>query len=209
MPGFAHAASPSPLAGATLSSISYSLQIKANHCPAGVTGPADPACDHTTLESEFESLKNPAIRRIAGHGKFPSGLRITGKGATDCTYESASQPFDPSSGLLLGSALRIARTQLARTDVFVATNRRGARWAWPEPLDPAKPCENGDAVLPQPNGAALPKLVISPRVSPSTLKQRRFGTTIEASGVRFDVTKPDGSHVLGEAKWKLELTYRR
>jgi hypothetical protein len=198
-----------PLAGARLESAVGTLETHIARCP-GPTDPTDTTdktCGKLDVRTGFASARKPAATTIAGLPKFPTGLRIAGTGQSRCTSES------PSSGLVQGvtgaidleSALHVANSGVAATDLFVATGRRGARWAWAEPFSPTAPCNyffgSGSAANPQP--------ATSSWVGASTLRKKRFGVTLEQSAGKFESVDPDGTYVYGESTWKLVLRYTR
>ena len=201
------AAAANPLAGATLSTVDYTLTIKTSRCPAGATDPTSPACGHLNLESTFKAGPRATVTRVVGQSRFKSGLKVTGSGRSTCSSESpSSDPQPPPEGsLILGTALHITNKQVPSTRILVSTSRRGARWAWPEPEKPAPPCDyffgNGTVSYPQ--------LPVTPYFPPSTLRKRRFDVTLESPGSDFKTTEPDGTVVYGKASWKLVLGYRR
>jgi hypothetical protein len=215
LPASAAARRPDPLAGAKLESVAYTLAINTSRCP----GPSDPTattCGHLNLKSTFESGPSPAVRRIIGRGKFPAGLRVSGTGQSQCTSESPSN--DPAqladSGVdYVGPAVRIANSSLQSTDLLLGTGRRRARFAWPEPVTAASPCKyfggTPTAAIPHRKAGALPRSVVSPWLAQATLTKRRFSTTIEVADLKFQHIEPDGTHVYGDASWKLVLRYNR
>src|SRR5258705_8826886 len=131
MPAAAAAKHAVPLAGAKLQSVSYRPAINTSRCP----GPSDPAartCGHLNLKSTFQSGAAPDARRIAGKGRFPAGLRISGTGQSQCSSESPwNDPIALPDGQVeyLGSAVRGANSTLQSTDLLVSSGRAGARLA--------------------------------------------------------------------------------
>jgi hypothetical protein len=208
MPASAAAKHAAPLSGAKLDSVAYTLAINTSRCP----GPSDPTartCGHLNLSSTFQSGPAPAARRIGGQGKFPRGLRISGSGRSQCSSESPwNDPIElPDGGIeYLGSAVRVASSSLQSTDLLVSSRRRGARFAWPEPVAPTAPCRYFGGMPTAAFPGALPR---SPLLRRGTLQKRRFTTTIEAAGIKFQNVEPDGTYVYGDASWRLVLRYRR
>jgi hypothetical protein len=214
VPASAAARRADPLAGARLESIAYTLTIDTSRCP-GPSNPTAPTCGHLNLKSTFQSGPSPAVRRIAGHGKFPAGLRVSGSGQSECSSESpVSDPTQSADGNVayVGSAVRIAKSSLQSTDLLLGSGRRGARFAWPEPVTAAAPCKyfggTATAAVPHRPGA-LPRSVVSPWLAPATLTTRRFSTTIDVADLKFQHIEADGTHVYGDASWKLVLRYKR
>jgi hypothetical protein len=204
-----------PLAGATLDSITSTLTIKTSRCPSGVDQ-ADKSCGHADLASTYTSARKPATRSIPGAGKFPAGIRAAGTGQSRCTSESPSAgpvtAADGSSSMDLGSAVHVSNASVNSIDLLVATGKRGARWAWTEPLAPSAPCTyfygTGTGAVAVPADVALPSFVISDWLPASTLRRRSFGLTFGASR-QFQTTESDGTVVYGDASWRLTLRYRR
>ncbi|MEA2423626.1 MAG: hypothetical protein QOH13_36 [Thermoleophilaceae bacterium] len=200
------ASAASPLAGATLTSVVGTLDIHTARCP----GPSDPAaktCGKLDTQTTFTSATKAPSKTIAGVPKFATGLRIAGSGQSRCTSES------PSAGLVQGdtgaidleSALHVVNAGIASTDLFVATSRRGVRWAWGEPLTPTAPCNYffGSGT------GANPALATSPWIGASLLRHKRFNVTLEGTDNPFEKVDPDGTYVYGQSTWKLVLQYRR
>lgn len=201
-----------PLAGATLDSITSTLTIKTSRCPAGVDQ-SDKSCGHADLASKVTSARKPATQAIAGAGKFPAGISAAGTGLSRCTSESPSPgPATAADGssMDLGSAIHVTSADLDSIDLLIATGKRGARWAWTEPLAPSAPCTYfyGSGTVAVPADVALPSFVISSWLPGSTLRRRSFGLTFGASR-QFQTTEPDGTVVYGDANWKLTLRYKR
>jgi hypothetical protein len=200
-----------PLAGATLDSITSTLTIKTSRCPAGIDQ-SDPRCGHVELASRFTSAPKPVKRSILGVGKFSAGVRATGTGQSRCTSESPSSDLvtNPDGSYDLGSAIHVRGSSFDSTDLLVATGKRGARWAWTEPLAPSPACEYfyGGGTVSVPAGVAVPSFVTSEWLPPATLRRRRFGLTFGDSR-QFQTTESDGTVVFGDATWKLILRYKR
>jgi hypothetical protein len=201
-----------PLAGATLDSVTSTLTVKTSRCPAGVD-PSDRSCGHAELASKFTSAPQPATRSIAGAGKFPAGIRATGTGQSRCTSESpSSDPVASPDGASydLGSAVHVRGSSFDSTDLLVATGRRGARWAWTEPLGPSPKCDYfyGSGTVAVPADGAVPSFVTSEWLPGSTLRRRSFGMTFGGSR-QFQTAESDGTVVYGDATWKLILRYKR
>ena len=201
-----------PLAGATLDSVTSTLTVKTSRCPAGVD-PSDRSCGHAELASKFTSAPQPATRSIAGAGKFPAGIRATGTGQSRCTSESpSSDPVASPDGASydLGSAVHVRGSSFDSTDLLVATGRRGARWAWTQPLGPSPKCDYfyGSGTVAVPADGAVPSFVTSEWLPGSTLRRRSFGMTFGGSR-QFQTAESDGTVVYGDATWKLILRYKR
>jgi hypothetical protein len=201
-----------PLAGATLDSITSTLTIKTARCPAGVDQ-SDRSCGHAELSSKFVSGPKLARRSITGAGKFPAGIRSAGTGQSRCTSESpSSDPVTSPDGASydLGSAVHVRGSSFTSTDLLVATGKRGARWAWTQPLSPSPTCDYfyGRGTVAVPADVAVPSFVTSEWLPTSTLRRRSFGLTFGGSR-QFQTAESDGTVVFGDATWKLILRYKR
>ncbi len=207
LPASGAAAAANPLAGATLQSVNYTLTIKTSRCPATATNPAAPECARLNLESSFKAGPRPQTTRAAGTKKFPSALRAKGTGRSQCTSESPSSGPQPGDGgiFLGGSALQVSNKQIPSTKILFVANRRGARWAWPQPTDPEPACKYffGRGSI------SYPELPTTQYFPPSELRKKSFEVTLETTGNDFKTIEPDGTVVFGKATWKLVLGYRR
>ena len=212
MPAAASAKSTNPLAGAKLQSVTAKLTIKTSRCPTGVDQAAN-ACGHADLASSFTSGPAPSTSAIASKGKkFPSGIRLTGAGQSRCTSQSATaEPVTEPGGMYdVGSAIHVANSSLDSTNLLVATGKRGARWAWTEPIAPSAPCNYfyGAGAVAVPSAVPEPSFVVSEWLPVSTLRRKTFGMTFGASR-QFQTSASDGTVVYGDADWTLTLRYKR
>ena len=194
----ANAATSDPLANLKLDSATYTLTIKTSRCPTA-GDPNASTCGHLDVDSAFTTQHSPKVSKTKGTSGFADGIRIFGSGNSLCSSES------PSTDPMLGSAVAADNTQIRSTRVFVSSDRRGARWAWPGPSTLSPPCTYayGDGTL------KYPEMATTQFFPASALKKRRVDVIIEATGNKFTANEPDGTVVYGEASWKLTLSYKR
>jgi hypothetical protein len=158
----------------------------------------------------FDSGRHPHIRRTRGLRGFALGVRASGRGRGQCAAESPAVTVTAPDGSmqLLGGAQRLDPLSFAATRIFIGVGRRGARWAWREPVAPAYRCVYfGDpgAPLALPRSVAIPASGWIPR---RVLRRRHF--VVKISGSRaWTRQAADGTSVKSLARWSLRLRYSR
>jgi hypothetical protein len=182
-----------------------------SRCPAG-TQPGSPDCAKLALTERFASGMSPRTLPAAGRGGFPAGLRIAGHGSGICESESPTTVVtgpDGSVQLLSGSAL-VNPGSFGATRIVSASNRRGTRFAWLEPLVPGIACSYFDEgrALALPAGAELPGGLVSPVLARRVVARSRFAVTIAGSKDWVDA-RPDGTQIATHATWRLRLQFGR
>lgn len=109
---------------------------------------------------------------------------------------------------LLGGAQRVEPANSDATRIFIGAGRRGARWAWREPLAPAFRCVYFDE---SGRGLALPRSAPIPTsawIPGRVLGRSQFTVTVAGSHA-WAGRAVDGSTVTGHARWRLRLRYSR
>ena len=205
LPAAARAGALNAARDAELRSAVGSLSITETRCP-----PGSAACRHLTLTTRFASGSHPRVRRTRGRARFAFGLRLSGRGSGTCSAESPSVVVAAPDGSmqLLGGAQRAEPANSDATKIFIGAGRRGARWAWREPLTPGFRCVYFDEPgrgLAVPRSAPIPT---SARIPARVLRRSHFTVTIAGSRA-WAGQAADGTTVAGHARWRLRLRYSR
>jgi hypothetical protein len=199
------------LGKAQLRSATGTLTISQTRCPPGGQ-PGSSNCGKLALTERFASGVAPRTRSVAGRTRFPTGLRIAGRGGGTCESESPTSVMtgpDGSVQLLTGSSI-VNPGHFAATRIVAASGRRGLRIAWLEPLAPGIACgyfdERGALSLPLSDDVPAP--LVSPVIAPRVLQRKRFGVTIAGSKDWVDQAQ-DGTQLAAHATWRLRLEFIR
>jgi hypothetical protein len=205
LPAAARAGALNAARDAELRSAVGSLSITETRCRPGS---AD--CRHLTLRTRFASGHHLRVRHSRGRAQFALGVRLSGRGSGECAAESPAVLVTAPDGSmqLLGGAQRVEPASSDATGIFIGAGRRGARWAWREPLAPGFRCVYFD----QPGyGLALPRSVPIPTSAwiPAHVLRRSHFTVTVAGSRAWAGQAADGSTVTGHARWRLRLRYSR